>query len=103
MPKYDGARRSRPCQVYGWPLPVPMLMMNVGVVRVIVCNPHVCVPMRVRLVPIPRKFVRMLMVLIMYMAVRMGYGVVRMYVFMTFRSEGRRVGKECGSTCRSGW
>src|SRR3546814_13912098 len=44
MPKYDGARRSRPCQVYGWPLPVPMLMMNVGVVRVIVCNPHVCVP-----------------------------------------------------------
>src|SRR3546814_9872272 len=61
-----------------------MLMMNVGVVRVIVCNPHVCVPMRVRLVPIPRKFVRMLMVLIMYMAVRMGYGVVRMHVFMTF-------------------
>src|SRR3546814_12810556 len=93
--------------------------------------------MRVRLVPIPRKFVRMLMVLIMYMAVRMGYGVVRMYVFMTFgqvqphtdshqkcrspegpgsgftkgtyrdhrtdkgRSEERRVGKKCVSTCKN--
>lgn len=62
-----------------------MPMMNVRIVRMVVCNRRMRMLVRMWLAPVPRKIMAVMVVLVMHVAMGMDDCLVRVHVLMAFR------------------